>query len=105
MKQIEEMARAIYNQPNSYDTYWQSHCEMLAEELYTAGYRKQSEVAREIFEEIEKEVASKIPMKIQPIFKDDRDFEGGFIDGKTDALLDVLVLIAELKKKYTEVEK
>ena len=43
MKQIEEMARAIYNQPNSYDTYWQSHCEMLAEALYNAGYRKQSE--------------------------------------------------------------
>lgn len=72
-----------------------------AEHLIAKGYRKQSEVAREIFEEIEKEVASKIPMKIQ-LFKDDRDFEGGFINGKTDALFDVLVLIAELKKKYTE---
>ena len=70
-------------------------------DFFIAGYRKQSDVAREVFEEIEKEVASKIPMKIQPIFKDDRDFEGGFINGKTDALLDVLVLISKLKKKYT----
>ena len=61
-----------------------------------------SEVAREIFEGLYKSVASKIPMEIRPIFKDDGDFDGGFINGKIDALLDVLVLIAELKKKYTE---
>ena len=60
------------------------------------------EVAWEIFEAIYKSVASKIPMEIRPIFKDDRDFDAGFINGKRDALLDVLVLVAELKKKYTE---
>jgi hypothetical protein len=38
-KQIEEMARAIYEQP-TYDTYWVSHCEDLASDLYNAGYRK-----------------------------------------------------------------
>ena len=64
--------------------------------------RQKTDVAREIFEEIYKSVASKIPMEIRPIFKDDGDFDGGFINGKRDALLDVLVLIAELKKKYTE---
>lgn len=60
------------------------------------------EVAREIFEELYKSVVSKIPPHIRPIFKDDMDFEDGFRNGKTDALLDVLALIAELKKKYTE---
>lgn len=55
-----------------------------------------------IFEEIAKSVASKIPMKIRPIFKDDRNFDAGVIDGKSDALIEVLVLIAELKKKYKE---
>jgi rubrerythrin len=42
-KQIEEIANAIYDDPNAYDTYWRSHCEQLAETLYNAGYRKQSE--------------------------------------------------------------
>lgn len=60
------------------------------------------EVAWEIFEDIYKSVASKIPMKIRPIFKDDRDFDAGVIDGKRDALIEVLSLIAELKKKHTE---
>jgi hypothetical protein len=73
-------------------------------EAPTVDVVPKSEVAREIFEEIYKSVASKIPMGIRPIFKDYRDFDGGFINGKRDALLDVLVLVAELKKKYTEGE-
>jgi len=43
-KQIEEIANVIYNDPNSYDTYWRSHCEQLAETLYNAGCRDQSKV-------------------------------------------------------------
>lgn len=58
------------------------------------------EAIREILEEIEKSVASKIPMKIKPIFKNDLGFDAGVIDGKQDALFEVLVLIADLKKKY-----
>jgi hypothetical protein len=69
----------------------------------TADVAPKSEVEK-IFEEIYRSVASKIPMEIRPIFKDDMDFDAGFINGKRDALLDVLVLITELKKKYTEVE-
>ena len=61
-----------------------------------------SEVAREIFEEIEKSVVSKIPMKFTPIFKRDLGYDAGVIDGKHDAFFEVLVLISELKKKYTE---
>ena len=63
-----------------------------------------SEVAM-IFEELYKSVISKIPLHICPIFKDDMDFEDGFRNGKTDALLEVLMIIAELKKKYTEDQK
>lgn len=64
-----------------------------------------AEVAREIFEEIEKSVVLKMPAKITPIFKRDLDYSYGVADGKRDALLEVLVLIAELKKKHTECEK
>lgn len=42
-KQIEEIANVIYDDPNAYDTYWRSHCERLAETIYNADYRKQSE--------------------------------------------------------------
>ena len=58
-KQIEEMAKAtmfhcrIDNQCGS--CHWSTCNECLAEALYNAGYRKASDVAREIFEEIEKE--------------------------------------------------
>ena len=62
------------------------------------------EVAREIFEELYKSVASKVPIKFRPIFKDDRDYDAGVIDGKRNALFMVLAEIAELKKKYTESE-
>lgn len=44
-KQIEEIANVIYDDPNSYDTYWRSHCEQLAETIYNAGYRKHREAA------------------------------------------------------------
>ena len=46
-KQIKEFADAIYDIPNAYDTYWRSHCEQLAEDLYEAGYRKQHETIDE----------------------------------------------------------
>lgn len=64
-----------------------------------------ADVAREIFAELEKLVALKIPPHIRPIFKNDRNFEDGFRDGKSDALMEVLALIAELEKKYTEEDK
>jgi hypothetical protein len=67
--------------------------------------KAKSEVAREIFEEIEKSVALKMPAKLTPIFKRDLDYSYGVIDGKRDALFEVLVLLAELKKKYTEGQK
>lgn len=59
------------------------------------------EVAMEIFEEIIKPIYYKIPPKLRPIFRSDsRDFDGGYRDGKTDAFVEVLMLIAELERKY-----
>ena len=55
----------------------------IATQIYNAGYRKQSEVVREIFEEIEKCTLRKIVM-----------------DG--EVLYDKTEQFAELKKKYTE---
>ena len=64
--------------------------------------KAKAEVAREIFEEIEKLVALKMPAKITPIFKRDLDYSHGVIDGQRDAVFGILVLLTELKKKYTE---
>lgn len=72
-----------------------------AEYLPTYDVVPKSEV-QWIFDELYKSVASKLPMQIRLIFKDERNFEYGFRDGKYDALIEVLVLIANLKKKYTE---
>ena len=60
-----------------------------------------SEVAM-IFEELYNSVASKIQPHIRPICSDDLGFDAGFRNGKTDALLDTLVIIAELRKKHLE---
>ena len=75
-----------------------------AEALYNAGYRKASDVAEEIFAEIAKSVALKIPPHIRLIFKNDVVFQDGLREGKTDALREVLFIVAELRKKYTEGE-
>ena len=76
-KQIEEMTKIIWDNPNMYDL---PSAEDVAFELYNADYRKASEVAREIFSEIEKYL---IPHRL-----------GAF---NCIYLNDVL---AELKKKY-----
>ena len=98
-KQIEEMAKVIEqarikatdttNSMNyGFDGWY-------AKELYTAGYRKQSEVAREIFEEIE-ELAK---IYTFPVVK----------NGVVEIVKEPFWCfdpndLAELKKKYTESE-
>ena len=84
--QIEEMAKAtmkhceIDNQCGS--CHWTTCNECLSEVLYNAGYRKQKEVAREIFAEIEN-------LFIKDNFR--------LIRNRSD--------FVELKKKYTEEHK
>ena len=65
-----------------------------AEYIYNAGYRKASEVAREIFEEI-----AKIIQHHDELAERDKSEYGELI------VMDIGCAIAELKKKYTEGEK
>lgn len=98
-KQIEEMYKDIYEAINHnavidipyimgeyiHSGYIGVNTDGLTRELYDTGYRKASDVAREIFEEIE---------------------EKGKVD---EPIVEYYILsyseLAELKKKYTESEK
>ena len=80
-KQIEEMARGMVDSDNKEAADALSlFFVKVAEHLYNAGYRKQSDVAREIFEHLE--------CMFSPVFT---------YTGHT-----IKEYIAELKKKYTE---
>jgi hypothetical protein len=89
-KQIEEMAKAICHAPtceirkNGGTCYKYCKAYIYAFRAVNAGYRKASDVAREIFEEIEK-WASVFPIE-------------------NNCAIVSLDLLAELKKKYTEGE-
>ena len=83
-EQIFEMAHHLCCQNNCAECDSDYRCEFIIESsiLHKAGYRKQSEFAREIFEEIERTLKSELP----------------FIGSA------VVVMLAGLKKKYTEGE-
>ena len=52
-KQIEEMANILWHIPGNYSLNSYNDCERIAECIYDdGGYRKQSEVAKEIFDAI-----------------------------------------------------
>lgn len=85
-KQIEEIANAIYEGPSTHGICWRSYYERLAETIYNAGFRKQSEVVEEIFE------------KIDNIVSNLRDAPFYF---SSNAVHDLI----ELKKEYTEVKE
>ena len=86
-KQISEIAKILVEYEDCGDCQkckYHNSCgeERIATNLYEAGYRKQSEVAREIFEEIEHAI-------------DYAEIEWGTIFG-------VKCSIAAVKKKYTD---
>jgi hypothetical protein len=91
-KQIKEMMKII-NQANGRDDD-SNYYEQDAEDIYNAGYRKQSEVAREIFEEIGEKLHHWGALAEQ----DNSDY-GELVE---IVLEDIICDIAELKKKYTE---
>ena len=101
---IEFITKGL-NNPDKTKAFGYDAIEILTEIEYapTADVVPKSEVAFELVGLYNK-CASKIPHHIRRIFKDDKNFEDGFREGKTDALIEVLALIAELKKKYTEGE-
>ena len=80
-KQISEMASDLEN----HACMSEYHAEIASKMLYIKGYRKASDVAREIFEEIEEH------------FKAYEYFDAYGFD-------DLVIDIAELKKKYTKQE-
>lgn len=51
-KQIEEIANMIYDGPNTHGICWRSYYERLVETIYNAGYRKEDDIAKEIFEKL-----------------------------------------------------
>lgn len=51
-KQIKEIANAIYEGPSTHGICWRSYYERLAETIYNAGYRKEDDIAKEIFEKL-----------------------------------------------------
>lgn len=89
-KQIEEIMRELREYGRTYDDDVMYGCDDLSEYLVVnKGYAKASDVASEIFEEIEKVAFTY------------------YIDKETDKAYRAveLAFIAELKKKYTEREK
>ena len=103
-KQIEEMAEDIYNALPDYEHNFRD-CRSAAEELTTKGYRKASEVAREIFAEIEEllNVQTKIACETRDKHKETFEPNLSFLamlDGRIYSLRVVEEHITELKKKY-----
>ena len=83
-KQIEEIANILWHIPDNYFLNSYNDCERIAECIYDdGGYRKQSEVAREIIGEI--------------LLNHTPDIDGFFTMHESE--------LAELKKKYTKSEK
>lgn len=95
-KQIEEMSTIAMRNTLSYTC-----AKQIAMNLYNAGYRKASEVAREIFAEIKKEIeeALKSNYKVLPQLEFSNELYNS-VRGKIDALRGIEGFIAELKKKY-----
>lgn len=91
-KQIEEMALIICEDCAKY-TRGCEHppCDTIvesAEALYYAGYRKQSEVAAEIFADIDGKISCFFPAS-------------SFVKAPNTTHYSLLAMLAELKKKYT----
>ena len=89
-KQIEEIANILWHIPNNYFLNSYNDCERIAECIYDdGGYRKQSEVVMEIFEEIEKLVSTNKKTDGCATYEETIFYIEDFIED-----------LAELKKKY-----
>lgn len=84
-EQIEEMAYELLDRTSMTDF----QAEVASEVLYELGYRRQEDVAREIFEEIEKLMTS----------LDKRHMQGGN-PKQSWGIRNAMWEIAKLKKKY-----
>ena len=114
-KQIEEMAKVLcVDYPNCVQCICKSiesigdgcTTKFDCEKLYNAGYRKTSDVAREVFEEIEKEIKLALDSNYEAKqehydnhYRISTEFIG-MVCGKIDALRGMQDFLADLKKKY-----
>lgn len=104
-KQIEEMAKILSqvqtvgivvteSQMDSRNSYTREISnKKIAEHLYNAGYRKQSDTAQEIFAELDARL-DKITVVVNP--------RESFITTFRKTMRKVTAEVEELKKKYTE---
>jgi hypothetical protein len=103
-KQIEKMAKVLCGDYGECKkcTLSNPECEnpcMIREDcemLYNQGYRKASDVAREIFEEIERFLYMHFRFCKEEIGNDDTEY----VKGRLELNTQIQNLIAELKKKY-----
>ena len=97
-KEIEEIAKIIARRSMAFrnpNVAFMTTARKTADSIYNADYRKQSEIVKEIFEEIERILSSNYCCCLpQGITEHYEYYEG-----------DVAKDIAELKKKYTEESK
>ena len=112
-KQIEEMAKdfCALSLPCEECHLYKNRChaKKYATRAYNAGYRKTSDVVREIFEELLKDITHGLEIARCTRKKFLHSIEKNNIwvyhyDGEIKALEGMECLIAELKKKYTESE-
>lgn len=108
-KQIEEMVKYVPRNITAYDGNprgLQLYIEQrinIAEALYNAGYRRQDEVAIEIFTQLEEEIeaAIKSNYRLYTKYLNEQDSQTVLrYGGKIDALRGIYCFIEELKKKY-----
>lgn len=79
-----------------------------AEELYNAGYRRQDEVAREIFTQLEEEIEPLLEKnyRLYTKYLNEQDSQTVLrFGGKIDALRGIYCFIEDLKKKYGVTEE
>lgn len=92
-KQIREMAadicRVKHNCNDACNPINTCNALKYARRAYEAGYRKQIEVAREIFEDIDGKISCFFPVS-------------SFVKAPNTTHYSLLAMLAELKKKYTE---
>jgi hypothetical protein len=100
-KQIEEIVRAYeearYKAIETLGSMNEGVGVWYATAFYKAGYRKASDVAREIFEEFRNAMRAEIARN-EELFAEDED---DFYEGRNDAFRTAINCLAELKKKYT----
>ena len=100
-KQIEELAKVIFSARDSGDIPYDV-IKSLSRDLYRAGYRKASDVAKEIFEVIEDKLTDKIQCWMEKAEGIKGQYEAGYLYERISTIEDLLNLLGEIKEKYTE---